>query len=71
MQDTSISLMIELYEDNSIIERWLCPNLCQCTKYSDKVCDKCGEELESIGFLSERDMDIELGKRQIIKFTQI
>jgi hypothetical protein len=47
-------------------ERFLCPNLCQCFTQKGK-CTKCEEELESIGLYDDDELDIELGKRAIIK----
>lgn len=54
-------------DENSVLSRHLCPNLCQCLIYKDRKCEKCGENLEYIGDYNEHDLDIELGKRQIAK----
>jgi len=59
--------MILEIDENSVLSRHLCPNLCQCLKFQDKVCEVCGEKLEYIGNFNEHELDIELGKRQLIK----
>jgi hypothetical protein len=62
--------MIDEITENTILSRYLCPNLCQCLIYMNKICDKCGEKLEFIGDFDEKDLDIELGKRQLSKFMK-
>lgn len=56
--------------ENTVLSRYLCPNLHQCLIYMDKECDVCGEPLEFIGMFNDKDLDTYLGKKQLEKFYE-
>ena len=59
--------MDEINEE-TVISRYLCPNLCQCLKFEGRECEVCGEKLEFIGMFNEKDLDAYLAKKQLEKF---
>lgn len=55
-------------DEKTQYSRYLCPDLHQCLIYEGKECEVCGEKLEFIGMMNERELDVFLGKKQLEKF---